>query len=607
MVNLYLHGSSLIGNTVLKTNQMKWNASQTWLSALELANGEYSFDGKQEDDYLVVDLSYTANSIIVKKEDKIYTANQGNYDRGVILKEEPKINILWNGVQSEIAVFEKYIAWVQKYFDKDHIILVRTICPDRCLTRSFVSAYHPEGKECFNKNIQELEELFIKKADPVVIDIAREYYVNTCVQNYGAYVSYEERFFWNIKEILEQIVLKKKEQRIYDMSAYRFVLERYIYYYNPAYERDEQYLLLERSTPLNIAARAMNRKWLERYKYSLDTIARLKPESFQEILEKYDFYCFPVLEKFIRLVWDVSECRCPEDWSILDELWGTRTGIEVDMQTMLRKYYREEEDLPSYMLPRDFVKEFYMAMIYAKQQEYRKAIAYINQVIKKRNKKNKKYRTRKNTKEQFSMALQYYQTLCEPVAVDIWGSFSTSKILYKEDGCYRVGECILNKSCIRPEEYREAKEKLQESPAKWLLFDIFSVLNEYPLKDEATDREIKAKLDTFIQMLKECYGNHLLFHKWTFRTKYKDEAEDTWVKFSNADVLRDKGNMLECYQSYLEESVDYVIDVAADCKLSADSIIIIDGINYEWAYYEKASRRLEEVIFGTEDKDKRKE
>lgn len=596
MFELQLHGTSLLRNVPVNKLQIKWGKeTNTWKSVFELANSDIDIMPTNEiGDYLVLDLSYTINCEVVVKGKQIYSVNNANRNSGLLDGTEKAINIKEVGLERVKTYFDNYISKVKKAYDSKNIILVKMVCPDRCISNSLVKPYTTIGKDEFNNKIREFEDYFIEKVDPIVVDISRYYYHDLDNRKYGPFVSYEQGYFENVKEVLEDIILRKREG-IHNRPSYSYILRRYVDCYDVAYERNEQYLLLERDTPLNIIIRAMNKEMVNRYKYALAAIYSRNLVTFDQMLEQYDFQFFPKLKEFILIVRNVTEDRYDLIGTEIYDYFGFKYGLELDIMTKTRKYYYENGYIHKTMINITNAREFYMAMKYEQYGEYLKAIEYVNLAIKLFDKKLRKYHAKNNEVGEFRESVAYYSNSCSPVLIDIWGINATNKVIYRRDGKYRVTNTINTISCIETERYNEVFSALNASEAHWIIFDVYSLLWQKNQIENRTEEDIKQKIATFMDELSVRYGDNIIFHKYDIKTEYRDK-DNQIARFISEEALRKNGAILNKWQQYISDKYNCkTIDIAAETEIDSSSFVITYGINYQEQYFIKANDCINQI------------
>lgn len=586
---LYLHGTSMLYFTPVNKEQVTWNTQNAWKSVLELANDSVELVcTDNEQDYLVVDLSYTVTCKVAALKGKYYSINGVNKDLPELKEAYTQIDVQTAGLETVKEPFEKYIQKVKKSFK--NIILVRMACPDCAFNKYFVQRYKPEGVEAYTKTLQEMEEYFIEQVSPVVVDFGRFYFHDYKNRKFGIYTSYEESYYQNMAEVFCEVIVKKNTQKLYEIPNYKYILQRYLTYYEKAKERVEQHLILDRNTPLNQVIRSMNQNMIKENMGELCKLATKNPKTFDEILALVK----PELGQFISLVKVVMEGQVT--LKQIPDIFGHEYDLELEILTITRAYYAEKEYMQKHFVNRINLKAFYSAMVAAEQGDIAYAVQEVNEALKLVDEEIKPYNQSAETIEDFAQSIGYYVSQSQLIPVDVWGKFITNMIVQKPVGYYKACMQVNNRSFTREEDCAEIYKKMQRSEAQWLIFDMYCILDNDPDIFEKSDEEIQAALDTFISFVTKRYGNHSYLHKLTIQTSYVD-AEGNQVDFANKDELAKRAEFLNKWQNYVAGNLyGHVINVGYKHKLTLDSFIVNDGINYGMDYFDEARTLLRRIV-----------
>ncbi len=593
MIELQLHGSSMLYFIPLNRKQLKWDARNTWYSALELANDEIDISCKDmQTDYLVLDLSYTACCEVAVVEDKAYSVNQKNKGREELKNKENIISVKYSGLEPVKKFFDRYIEKVKKHYK--NIILVRTECPQYAINRYFVQSYSTPEEKRYNKTVKEFEEYFIEQVSPVVIDISRFYYHDLMNQKYGPFVSYEQGFYDNVGDILNGITLRDNSETYFAEASYKYILKRYLRFYDVAWARGEQKLLLDDRIPLNQIVKAMNKKMVEKYIFELSFLARQKLETFQELMERAKL--FPSLYQFVQIVKHIYYDKKDVAEEDLGKLLGEGLGLEVEILNRTREYYKKKNLIDVQGINLSNLKEFYEAMKADKQGEYDKAVDWMNQAVKKFDARIKPYKTLFASEEEFANGAAYYACNCAISAVDIWGHFITKYIGSKDNPYCRVENIVDGVSLTKQDNVISVYHKLLRSEAKWFLFDLYFLVENVGQIKNLKEQELQEAFDKFILFAKDRYGKHIIMHKLQIKTSYIEEHGNS-VEFTNSEKLKQDGELLEKWQNYIIQNLPcHVIDTANQYVLKRDTCIVNDGVNYGWDYLESVTNQFREIV-----------
>ena len=597
MINLYLHGTSMLYYVPVARKKIKWNTQEAWTSAAELANPQREFPcGNKAVDYLVVDLSYTVNCQVAVEGEKCYSMNNKNKELPQVKNPERVIDVKKMGLAGIKMQFDRYIEKVKKTYDK--VILVRMTCPNRSVSRYFVQPYHYKDAEQFNVVIRELEDYFIQQVSPVEVDITRAYYLDVLNQQFGPCISYEKLFYSNMRDILEEIVLKKSTNKKFDLPNYKYILKRYLKYYDIACERNEQYLLLDKDTPLNRLVRSMNKELVQKFSLEITFLSKYHIQTEEELEEKLEL--LPALKKYYDMLNEIARNPQGGNYENVKQLLGSGLGVELEILSLTRAYYEEQGYLPQYYINLSNLKEFYCAMKWAREEDYSTAIDYVKQALQKLGMEQKKLSVKNADREKFAMALAIYADSCPMISFDVWGKFISNSLLPKQNIRYRVGNLVNQISCVMPKESRKVFERLQRSEAQWLLFDLYSILGADADLEHRSEEEIQEALDTFLDFIKVRYGENIIFHRLEIKTDYRNENQEM-VSFLNVQKLEQDQEKLKKWQEYVENRIPmHVIDCCSMYDLTQNTFIVNDGINYGWDYFASARKMLVDIVSGSQ-------
>lgn len=591
MIELQLHGTSMLYFIPLNRKKIKWDTRNAWYSALELANDEMDIScNDMQMDYLVLDLSYTACCEVAILGDKAYSVNQKNKDRAEI-KEGNTISVKYSGLEPVKKYFDRYIEKVKKHYK--NIILVRTSCPKYALNRYYVQEYHTPEANRFNTTVKEFEEYFIEKASPIVIDISRFYYHDLMNRKYGPFVSYEQGFYDNVGDILTDILLRGKQEKCYEMASYKYILRRYLRYYDAAVIRQEQHMLLDEGVLINQIIETMNKKMVDKFSYELSFLARHGLENIDALAKKAKL--FPTLSRYVNLVRNIMYKHHDVARENVEKILDEGFGLEKEILSKTREYYENKQYIPSSYINLFNLKEFYEAMKAEKNGEYDKAIASVNHAIKKYNPKQKTYKTIFANEEELKNIFAYYTQHCGMVSVDVWGHMITQCMVKQENPYYSI-EIKEQTSCLIEQDAEETYAKLENFQGQWFVFDVYNMLVKSEHLNELSTEDMEKAWNSFITFVQKKYGNHVIMHKLQIKQSYVDDSGNT-VEFNNATKLQQEQEQLEKWQNYVLQRLDcQVIDCTGAYDLKQDTCIVRDGMNYGWDYLKEAREKFTEYV-----------
>lgn len=592
MSKLFIHGSGMLKRIPVSLGDWTWDSSHIWTSLLELGNRQPAFPQKEVGDYLVLELSYMVESRIVQREDgQIYTWNQKNIKEGLVSEKEEHLSLMTESTGAMKQEFDIYIQWITGQFDPEHIILVRTTCPDRCLSGAFFHRYSPKGKEEFQERCRFYEDYFLKQVPCITVDITKDYFADGNKMIYGLYVSYERLFYRNMKKIIKNILSGKSDKMCYEQPEYKLILQRYLKFYPAAYHRGEEDLLLESSCAVNCLVRALNPELIKKYQDGIINFEKLKCRDYRELLSRGDFGKYPELKNFIIVLQEIEEgIYSPDSLEVLKPFWGTGAGVERKLQNIIRAYYTEQKYLGRQFVNRKSCQTLYTAMVYALQDNYASACESIQTLLLAG--KKRLFRQNPHSREDFHKLVSEFGQQSPVTSVDVWGNRMTKQIFLNGDADCHISHYIavnmLNSSATQ-----NKMEMLWSNSSAQLVFDIFWVADTVG-REDITEESIRTNLDTFIRFAFDQYGKeNLLFHEIRIKTTYENEKGEI-VELPGASELQEKAKILEKYQLYLKEQYEIAaLSPETDYPLCMPSEITTPGINYPHEYFDRAYGLLE--------------
>ena len=233
-----LNGSSYINDMELKERYKVYNDS-CWISLLSLVGNP---DGAivtvdepvsplltmdlekrlktalEEDpaDFLVVDMCYTAGHRLCVWKDQVFTKNPKFEESRFYAEhqdEMEEIDVMRDRNFDWKPYMDRYLELISKYFDKDHIILIKSRCPKWFATHTHVRKVQKKSSKAYNRRIKELEDYFVEKTDPYVIDIYSHYFLDFNHKKGYTMSSYEKPFYHHARRLISYIIRYQPENR----------------------------------------------------------------------------------------------------------------------------------------------------------------------------------------------------------------------------------------------------------------------------------------------------------------------------------------------------------------------------------------------------------
>ena len=327
-----LNGSSYINDMELKERYKVYNDS-CWISLLSLVGNP---DGAivtvdepvsplltmdlekrlktalEEDpaDFLVVDMCYTAGHRLCVWKDQVFTKNPKFEESRFYAEhqdEMEEIDVMRDRNFDWKPYMDRYLELISKYFDKDHIILIKSRCPKWFATHTHVRKVQKKSSKAYNRRIKELEDYFVEKTDPYVIDIYSHYFLDFNHKKGYTMSSYEKPFYHHARRLISYIIRYQPEKRVFTEDEFYIRFGRFIKYYDNLFAKNNTALFMDDSKFIDHLILSLGRPVLVEFEYDIVKIQQEGYASIQEILDKYDFRFSEGLCTCLKVVQAVEE------------------------------------------------------------------------------------------------------------------------------------------------------------------------------------------------------------------------------------------------------------------------------------------------------------
>lgn len=495
-------------------------------------------------DFLVVDMCYTAGHALIKWKDQVFTKNPKFLESSFYAEHEEEfeeIDVMRDDTFDWKPYMDRYLDLVSRYFDADHIILVKSRCPLWYVTHTHVRKLSKKSRKAYNKRIKELEDYFVDKLNPYVIDIYSHYFVDFNHKKGFTMSSYEKPFYHHARRLVSNIVRTQPKQRVFSEQEYFIRLGRFIKYYNNLYAKNHVSLFMDDSKFLDHLVLQLGRGILVEYESDLVEIEARGYRSIDEILEHYDFKFASSLQECLEVV------RAVEAGEIYDSHVRYDAIFEYDLKILGRfmELVKTELEKMNWIdgeiyLNRFNCEEYYHALLLCREKKAGALKKQVLSIPSKSSEKAKRKALIKEARAEFSEPCQAYLNAMnryhKPILVDLWGSCITREILNEDDGKFRIGKyayrnCFLfafdspipyeeknfedlslfeNSSWrvgyIKSAFHKDLPEQLRRTESKWLLVDFYDLvcdIVEYHGGILTADSEVRG-LKFFKQIKNEC-------------------------------------------------------------------------------------------------------
>lgn len=495
-------------------------------------------------EFLVVDMCYTAGHALCKWKDQVFTKNPKFKQSTFYAEHEAEIEEIDVMRDQEFdwkPYMDRYLELVGRYFDADHIILVKSRCPLWYVTHTHVRKLSKKSRRAYNKRIKQLEDYFVEKMNPYVIDIYSHYYVDFNHKKGFTMSSYEKPFYHHAKRLISMIIRTQPEQRVFRDQEYFIRLGRFIKYYNNLYAKNNVGLFMDDSVFLDHLVLQLSREILAEYESDLVAVQAAGYGSIDEILEKYNFKFSALFRECLRTVKAVEA----------GDIYDPSVDYEVIFQYHLKlidpfmKLVKKEIEKTGLVegelwINRSHCRSYYHALLLCrsgKQGALKKLVLNLGGSVAEKMKCKELLREAgKETGNPLQASMMAMNRYYEPVLVDLWGSCITREILNEDDGRFKIGKYAYRNSFlfafdqpipyddsnfedlslfensswrvgyIKSAFHKDLPEQLKQTESRWLLLDFYDLICdvvEYHGGILTADSEVRG-LKFYKQIKEEC-------------------------------------------------------------------------------------------------------
>ncbi len=558
-------------------------------------------------EYIVTDFYTAASLSCYKLGDELYTASQGFEASDFFKRHKDEFELLRPPFDRQLVRerIRRYAQLLTSVFPSEKIVLVRLCFSDMAVTHGQLR--NTSRHDALNKRIKEMEELFISYADPIVIDVAGQYFADCSADNRPS--SFEPYFYRHVKKLISRIQ-NGENRRYYSEPDGALWLERIVNCYDNMTARGYQNRLLDDSAADRII-RYSSKEFIEKHADALIKLKRLPDVDLPHAAElfKYDGeFSAAALAidallhadtdlpyETVKVVFD----RKLNALKLLCDALGKKIGCKVVPETAEEVFLRQNSP--------DELKSYFSNLPHVK--------------------------------------------------ADIWGSCVTRETVNRNRGGIEVGRYIFKQpqvlayeppiNCILPEsldKYCNNKWRqrtvfesfshagaalLSESRSPWLLVDLYDLICtmcEYKgglfetddfikrcdfyreLESELTDTYLfKSRseeycdrgMERFAALVSKIYGKNIILIRVDLKDSYID-LDGGISKLPEDKELETKRRFLKRYEDMFASLTDCaVIDTAKDYR--ADDRFPLGGAHiahYEDGFYAASCERINEIIFG---------
>lgn len=540
--SLWISLLSLVGNPEGVTVPLDETASPFLIMDLQKQLAQSLEENPAE--FLVVDMCYSAGHALCKWKDQVFTKNPVFLKSDFYAEHEEEleeIDVMRDREFDWKPYMDRYLRLIGQYFDADHIILVKSRCPAWYVTHSHVRKVRKKNKRAYNKRIKELEDYFVEKMNPYIIDIYSHYFVDYTYKRGVTMSSYEKPFSNHAKRLISMIVRTQPEQRVYQEQDYFIRLGRFIKYYDNLFAKNNIGLFMDDKKFLDHLVLQLSRQILDEYESDFVEIEAKGYQTIDEILENHNFKFAASLRECLKVV------KAVEEGDILRE--GVNYSAIFEYRLKIAERFAElvTAELEKTGLIRGDIynnrfhcPDYYFLLKAYKNNSTSGLKRYVMTMKREPEEKNRIKALVKSLKDEYREPFAVYANAIneyyKPVPVDLWGSCVTREILNEDDGKFKIDKyayrnCFLfafdrpipyddknfedlslfensnwRVGYIKSAFHKDLPEQLKHSGAGWLLVDFYDLVCdvvEYNGGVLTADNEVRA-LKFFKQIKKEC-------------------------------------------------------------------------------------------------------
>lgn len=495
-------------------------------------------------DFLIVDMCYTAGHGLYQWKDQYYTKNPKFLESEFFAEHEHEmeyIDVMRDREFDWKPFMDRYIELIRRYFDKNHIILVKSRCAAWYAIHTHVRPMAKKNRRVYNRRIKELEDYFAEKTDPYVIDIYSHYFNDFYHKKGFTMASYEKPFYHHARKLVSAIIRTQPEKRVFTEEEYFLRLGRFIKYYDNLYDKNRVHLLMDDKKFIDHLVLQLSREILVEYESDFVEIEAKGYSSIEEILNNHNFKFAASLKQCLEVVQAVEEGDIFREGVSYEVIFRYHLKVIDRFAELVKDEFEKGGWLDGEIYMNRFhCQHYYFALRACLENRAAALKKYVIGMDKKPEEQNKRKALVKAMRKEYGEPLRAYVNAMnryfEPILVDLWGSCITREILNEDTGRFRIGKYAYRNSFlfafdepipyeesnfddlslfensswrvgyIRSAFHKDLPADLQQTESKWLLVDFYDLICdvvEYHGGVLTADREVRA-LKFYKQIKDEC-------------------------------------------------------------------------------------------------------
>ncbi len=568
-------------------------------------------------DYFILDFYGTAINSILKIGDSFVTAQRTSGN--VIPDGEPLPKILPREVYAPLL--DIFIARLKELYDSDKIILVRTVLPELFGIRRHLRISSPRTE--LNKFLGEIEHYFIKRVNPIVIDLSWGYFGDLLRKSKGGII-FDRFYFSDCRRAIAEIV-SGGGSRYYLENDNEIKLDKILYYYDNAAQRGFLPRILDRKKPAELIMRHTSREFIAENRRELIEIMQRDFSGVTDVYKRFDFGDNYDMKKTVRVISALES-------NTLQKLSYSELCVLFD------KKYRIKRPIANFI-----------------RATLESALGCTVAV----NDKNLHYMARAaydlwdgNDPKSVADRISEYTLICSNTSVDIWGGSAVKEAINR---CHNASHgCVISQNPFiwafsKPIAYdkslfsnelstsekvikdaldKKAVQTVRESPSKWIAIDFTDITLQAArynggcfaadrtvkhsaffgkIKDNAElfyldcdkDRELITKAcRNFAAFLSEKYGGNIILSRIKLCDSYRDfDGNIKPLKADKRFTENAQRLITLCEECFMQYADCYTIDISGN-YISDDSYPLggAGAARYEDMFYSSSADYIDFIV-----------
>ena len=595
--------------SLMSEKSLMCDTSENPRLALDTTKNFEKYIADSNADSIVIDLYTMAAVSCYKYGESYYTASKLFLNSEFYKENADKLEKVSPPFDKELwkrSLYE-YAKVIAEHFDKNNIILIRLSFGDMCVKQDQLR--NCRQKSGLNKRLRQYEDYLISLLQPVVIDVAKNYFSDG---DSNQLTSFEPLFYDDVNAKITAVTERRADRFYLDKADTRIWLHRVILYYDNMTARAYQKRLLDSEYASDRIIEYSSKQFTaENAEYLIDLRNR-QIKSFDDAKRVLSF--MKGAEKLIRLITalqsiegDINLCSYDDIRIIFDENLRAKKLL-VSKLTSVYRYVYEDNCEQIFLIRND------------------------------------------------EAALRKYENVYKPTIVDIWGScisretvnrnkkgIFVDKYIFKQPALLtdepdmpfddKTGADVFCGSSWRRRTIKEAfrhegKSILSKSSSEWLIVDLYDLIcgmmsyngslfevddfvlrtdfyksisdkcvPSYIFNERSTDYCDKA-MQSFCKFVTERYNDKIILIKADLKDRYIS-LDKKLCNLSDSDKsLACKKEFIARYeQQFSEISGCYVVDISK--HYYADDSFALGGahiVHYEDEFYSECCKHISDII-----------